>query len=126
MEDSFSDMLQHILVETWIGFYPPPEKKQLTPTNIFIKVCQMRNSTIEIASLDIRKRDMVMNRQISHYLSRCLTKYSLHTIGDEIGAKDHATVLHSFKTISNLMDVDKRLFNEVMEIKKELVNNETR
>ena len=41
---------------------------------------------------------------------------SLQFIGSEIGNKDHATVLHSKKTINNLIDTDKNVRNDFYKI----------
>jgi len=38
-------------------------------------------------------------RQICHYFARALTFRSVASIGELIGNKDHATVLHSIKTV---------------------------
>ncbi len=54
-----------------------------------------------------REREIVVKRQIAHYLSKKLTKDSLATIGKIIGSVHHATVLHSCKVINNLIDTDK-------------------
>lgn len=54
-----------------------------------------------------RKRDIVQARQIAMYLTRYNTRESLQDIGKKTGSRDHATVLHACKTVSNLMDTDK-------------------
>jgi chromosomal replication initiator protein len=52
------------------------------------------------------------------YFSKSLTKASLATIGAEIGGKDHATVLHAFKTVNNLMETDKSFKTQMSELEK--------
>jgi chromosomal replication initiator protein len=54
------------------------------------------------------------------YFSKSLTKYSLASIGSQIGNKDHATVLHACKTVTNLKDTDKNFRQFVEEIEKKL------
>ena len=54
-----------------------------------------------------RKREIVEARQIAHYLAKRETSASLNAIGWEIGRKDHSTVLHSDKTVKNLLATDK-------------------
>ena len=68
-----------------------------------------------------RKREIVQARQIAMYFSKSLTKSSLATIGSQIGGKDHATVLHACKTVSNLFETDKRFRAYIAEIEKKLV-----
>jgi chromosomal replication initiator protein len=54
------------------------------------------------------------------YFSKSLTKYSLASIGAQIGSKDHATVLHACKTVTNLKDTDKNFRQFVEDIEKKL------
>lgn len=58
--------------------------------------------------LKTRRREIVYKRQICYYFGKLLTKDSLAYMGIIVGNKDHATVLHGFKTISNLYDTDKK------------------
>jgi hypothetical protein len=58
-------------------------------------------------NLNTRKREIVLVRQVSMYFAKRYSKLSLAKIGQEIGGKDHATVLHACKTVSNLYDTDK-------------------
>jgi len=65
-----------------------------------------------------RKREIVQARQIAMYLSRNLTKTSLASIGAQIGGKDHATVLHAYNTVCDLMDTDRSFRQYVVDIEK--------
>jgi chromosomal replication initiator protein len=52
------------------------------------------------------------------YLAKQLTKIPLTAIGAAIGNRNHATVLHSCKTISNLMETDKSFKLQVEELER--------
>ena len=54
------------------------------------------------------------------YFSKKLTKSSLAAIGLQCGNKDHATVLHACRTVSNLYDTDKKYKNSVDELEKKI------
>ena len=73
-------------------------------------VCDHFNLSIDTLLSKSRKREIVQARQITMYLSKYYTRESLQNIGRKIGDRDHATVLHACKTVSNLMDTDK-VFN---------------
>ena len=60
-------------------------------------------------------------RQIAMYLSKQHTKAPLTAIGAAIGGKNHATVLHACKAISNLMETDKLFRYQVEEIEKKVL-----
>jgi chromosomal replication initiator protein len=47
-----------------------------------------------------------MARQLSMYLAKNYTNSSLKTIGDSFGGRDHSTVIHSLKTVQDIMDTD--------------------
>jgi hypothetical protein len=53
-----------------------------------------------------RKREIVEARQMCMTYAKNLTTCSLAKIGLNIGGKDHATVLHSVKTVNNLIETD--------------------
>ena len=90
----------------------------LTSTIIFELACDYYKQNPTTVSKKNRKREYVQTRQIAMFLSKSLTKESLANIGRNIGDKDHATVLHACKTIKNLIDTDKQVFIDVMEIEK--------
>ncbi len=62
----------------------------------------------EIICAKIRRREVVESRQLCHRLAKHFTNASLTDIGKRIGSKDHATILHSIKTINNLRDSDRK------------------
>jgi chromosomal replication initiator protein len=53
-----------------------------------------------------RTRNLTRPRQIAMSLARELTTMSLPEIGNSFGGKDHSTVIHACKTISNLRIID--------------------
>jgi chromosomal replication initiator protein len=53
-----------------------------------------------------RTRNLTRPRQIAMSLAREVTTMSLPEIGNSFGGKDHSTVIHACKTISNLRTVD--------------------
>jgi chromosomal replication initiator protein len=70
-----------------------------------------------------RKRELVQARQISMYLSRNFTKSSLASIGSQTGGRDHATVLHAYNTVCDLLDTDRSFRKYVVDIEKQLKTN---
>jgi chromosomal replication initiator protein len=56
-------------------------------------------------------------RQVAIYLVRALTDVSLQTIGEAFGGRNHATVLHACKRVSQRMEVDQRAVHEVEELR---------
>jgi chromosomal replication initiator protein len=69
-------------------------------------VCNNMNITTEDFYAKSEKREMVQARQLAMYFSKKYTKLSLAMIGQQCGGRDHATVIHALKTVSNLLDTD--------------------
>jgi chromosomal replication initiator protein len=95
-------------------------KRELSIDYIQKVVCSYFNVPVEMLQSNTRKREIVQARQIAMYFSKNLTKSSLATIGSMIGDKDHATVLHACKTVTNLQETDKRFRLQLDEIEKRL------
>ncbi len=83
-------------------------------------VCEYFSLTVDAISTKSRKREVVQARQIAMYLSKQLTKSSLSSIGNTIGQRDHATVLHACKIVNDLLDCDKNFRLSVREIEEKL------
>jgi len=62
-----------------------------------------------------RKRELTKARQIGHYAAVVLFRYTLQTVGDFYG-KDHATILHSRRTVQNEIDTNKEYKLEVLHV----------
>jgi len=95
-------------------------KRELSIEYISKVVCDYFSMTVDALQAKTRKREIVQARQIAMYFSKSLTKYSLASIGAQIGSKDHATVLHACKTVNNLKDTDKNFRQFVEDIEKKL------
>ena len=83
-------------------------------------VCNYFSMSVDVLSSKTRKREIVQARQIAMYFAKNMTKCSLAVIGNAIGNKDHATVLHACKTVNNLIETDKNFKQDLDEIEKRL------
>ncbi|MDD2525736.1 MAG: chromosomal replication initiator protein DnaA, partial [Bacteroidales bacterium] len=98
---------------------------QMTETKISIDdiqevVCSQLKLERKLLFTKSRKREIVQARQIAMYLAKKHTEYSLSRIGEILGKKDHATVLHACKTVKNQMEYDKSFSGLVNEIEQTL------
>jgi chromosomal replication initiator protein len=67
-----------------------------------------------------RKRKIINARQCAHKILADETKMSLNEIGEFVGSKNHATVLHSAKTFTNLVQIGDKVKNQYLEVCKKL------
>ena len=61
------------------------------------------------------KHEIVLARQVSMYFMRQYTGLSLEGIGRYF-SRDHATVLHAFRTVNNLRDTDRHFRDDLIQI----------
>ena len=95
-------------------------QKQITIDSIKEAVCGYYGLETSRLLERTRKREVVVARQLSMYLAKKYTTLSLAGIGDVLGKKDHATVLHACKTISEQVGVDKKLRSDLEEIEQRI------
>ena len=95
-------------------------KKEITIKHIQKVVCDYFNISLEALQSRNRKREIVQTRQIAMYFAKKFTKYSLATIGAEIGGKNHATVLYADKVIRDQLTYDKTLRSQLEDIEKRI------
>ncbi len=68
-----------------------------------------------------RKKEIVTARQVAMYFTKEHTNHSLKTIGYHFGGRDHATVIHSVQTVSDMIDSDKKFKEQILELRKKFV-----
>ena len=93
-------------------------QKEITIDHIIETVCRYLNIDSERFNSTERTREIAQARQVAMYLAKQHTKAPLTAIGSAIGGRNHATVLHSCKAVSNLIDTDKQFRHQVEEIEK--------
>ena len=93
-------------------------QKEVTIDHIIEVVCEYLNLDFARFNSTERTREIAQARQIAMYLAKQHTKAPLTTIGSAIGGRNHATVLHSCKAVSNLIETDKAFRRQVEEIEK--------
>ena len=67
-----------------------------------------------------RSASIVKPRQMAIYLCRELTEYSLTEIGEFFGGRDHATVIHSHRTIEEKIRSDTYLYTALEKLKQKI------
>jgi chromosomal replication initiator protein len=89
------------------------------------KVFDICKVPLDMRNSKTKKEEIVKPRQIAMYFSKKMVSPtpSLAFIGLQIGNKDHATVYHACKTISNLMETDKKFKAKIDKIELVLKQN---
>lgn len=82
------------------------------------EVCKYFEIDPELINSKSKKQEIAQARQIAMYLSRKLTDKSYSNIGEVLGKRDHATVLHACKTVCNWMETDKKIKSCVQDLEQ--------
>jgi chromosomal replication initiator protein len=96
------------------------DRKQVSIQTIQETVCDYLNLERAAIQTHSRKREIVQARQLTMYLSKKYTDYSLSHIGKMIGKKDHATVLHACKSIKDQLEINRSFRLAVEDIEARL------
>jgi len=96
------------------------ENKPITVEDIIQKVCSHYEIEESAIHTKTRKREVVQVRQVAMYLAKKHTDSSSSKIGQLIGNKDHATVLHACKIVKDQVEVDKSFKANIEEIEASL------
>lgn len=123
---AYSDIYQKEYVDMSIAeealkdILPDNKPKELSADFIKSTVADFYN--IDVSSLSEKRRDrsIAFPRQVVMYLCRELTPLSSDDIGDALGGRDHSTVLHGIKNISQQIEFDSSLRKTVEDLKKRL------
>jgi len=95
-------------------------RSEISVSKIQKTVCDYFKISTEHFLSSSRKRELVQARQIAMFLSRNLTNSSLASIGSQTGGRDHATVLHAYNTVCDLIDTDRSFRKYVVDIEKQI------
>lgn len=94
------------------------QERQISVELIEEEVCKYFDLDMEIIHSKSKKQEISQARQIAMYLSRKYTDKSYSNIGELIGKRDHATVLHACKTVGNWIETDKKFRTTIQELEQ--------
>ena len=97
-------------------------KSSLTPRQIINTITDFYDININDIIGKCRKQKLVIPRQIIMYLLREELKSSYPAIGEELGGRDHTTAMYAHNKISQEIENDDRLRQDVDSIKQRLYN----
>jgi chromosomal replication initiator protein len=96
------------------------QKNSLTPKNVIKKVTEYFDISIEDVIGPCRKKNLTEPRQIIMFLMREELKLSYPVIGQELGGRDHTTVIHACDKINKHIKLEDKLRQDVNTLKQKL------
>ena len=101
----------------------PDKPREITPQLIIEVVTEHFNISMEQMISRSRSSDIAKSRQIAMYLCKTMTDSSLDVIGSFLGGRDHSTIIHGIKKISDEYDINENTKNLIDTIKKKINPN---
>lgn len=101
----------------------PDRKKEITPQLIIEIVSEHFNISTDQMISKNRSSDIAKPRQIAMYLCKNLTNTSLDTIGALLGGRDHSTIIHGIKKVTEEYENNETVRNLIETIKKKINPN---
>ena len=68
----------------------------------------------------VKKREIVIPRQVAMYFCKRYTQLTLQLIGQNFGGRDHSTVIHALEAVEDMMKTDPSFKNQVDELNRKL------
>ena len=103
---------------------PDPWDRPITSVEIMATTARHFSLTVEDLTGSNRTANIALARQVAMYLCRDQTDLSLPKIGALFG-RDHTTVMHAYRKISDMMIKDRSVFNTISEITSNLKQQPT-
>jgi len=95
-----------------------PKRRMVTPERIVQAVSDYYSVDLDALKGQKRDRAIVTPRQIAMYLMRAETDVSLLRIGQELGGRDHSTVLHACDKIDRETQENEELRRELAAVRE--------
>ncbi len=98
-----------------------PQRGELAPKDVISTVSKFFGiSSDRILSKD-RSKDVALPRQVAMYLMRELGGVSLPKIGEELGGRDHTTVMYACDKVADMIETDDRVRRQVLQLREQLI-----
>lgn len=96
-----------------------PESSPVSPEDVLNAVIEHYNISHEELVGRSRRKESVRPRHVAMYLCRELTPLSFAAIGRRFGGRDHSTVSHACQKVSDRLDVQPELEEEIDSVKRQ-------
>jgi chromosomal replication initiator protein len=108
------------LAKAALGESSTPEQKRITIQQILDAVTKYYNVRLSDLQSKKRHKSIAFPRQVCMFLARRHTRYSLEEIGGYFGGRDHTTVLHAVRTVTEDMKNEPQISEQINHIEGQL------
>jgi chromosomal replication initiator protein len=101
----------------------PDQPREITPQLIIEVVSEHYHISVDQMISRTRSSDVSYPRQIAMYLCKTMTESPLDSIGSLLGGRDHSTIIHGVKKITEEVETNETTRNAIETIKKKINPN---
>ena len=98
----------------------PDKPREITPQLIIEVVSEHYNITVDQMISKTRSNDIAKPRQIAMYLCKNMTDSPLDSIGELLGGRDHSTIIHGIRKVTEEYESNETTRNTIETIKKKI------
>jgi chromosomal replication initiator protein len=118
-----TDITMEIAVKELENIISPDKEREVTPQLVVEVVSEHFGITVDQIMSKSRSSDVAKPRQIAMYLCKQMTDQPLDSIGQLLGGRDHSTVIHGIKKVTDDISSDKNFKQTVETIMKKINPN---
>ena len=118
-----TEITMEIAVKELQNIISPDKPREITPQLIVEVVSEHFGITVDQIMSKSRSSDVAKPRQIAMYLCKNMTDHPLDSIGQLLGGRDHSTVIHGVKKVTDEISSDPSFANTVETIRKKINPN---
>ncbi|MDR3128054.1 MAG: chromosomal replication initiator protein DnaA [Bifidobacteriaceae bacterium] len=89
------------------------EHKAYSPQSIVKNICDFYNSGYEEIIGASRRKSVVFTRNLCVFVLRKITNLSLTEVGEQLGGRDHSTILNCYNKAEKIISQDNTIFEQI-------------
>jgi chromosomal replication initiator protein len=118
-----TEITMDIAVRELQNIITPDKPKEITPQLIIEVVTEHFQISMDQMISKNRSNEIAKPRQIAMYLCKTMTDTPLDSIGSLLGGRDHSTIIHGIKKVTEEYDSNENTRNLIDTIKKKINPN---
>ncbi len=118
-----TEITMDIAIKELQNIITPDKPREITPQLIIEVVSEHFQISVDQMISRTRSNDIARPRQIAMYLCKNMTNIPLDSIGALLGGRDHSTIIHGIKKITEEYENNENTRNTIETIKKKINPN---
>ena len=115
--------LKHVMKKELQNIITPDKPREITPQLIIEVVSEHFHISVDQMISKNRSSDIAKPRQIAMYLCKNMTSSPLDSIGQLLGGRDHSTIIHGIKKVTEEYESNESTQQMIETIKKKINPN---